>query len=88
MIFSRQLPVVPVIVFVLTPIMAGIEAHAGTPPAWASDSTSVIAATQGPGLEADAGEAFDEQREPGEAKCPVVEGLAVDPFVAFDKVWQ
>ena len=52
MIFSRQLPVVPVIVFVLTPIMAGIEAHAGTPPAWASDSTSVIAATQGPGLEA------------------------------------
>ena len=52
MIFSRQLPVVPVIVFVLTPIMAGIEAHAGTLPAWPSDSTSVIAATQGPGLEA------------------------------------
>ena len=52
MIFSRQLPVVPVIVFVLTPIMAGIEAHAGRIPAWPSDSTSLIAATQGPGLEA------------------------------------
>ena len=30
MIFLRQLPVVPVIVFVLSPIAAGMEAQAGT----------------------------------------------------------
>ena len=53
MIFLRQLPVVPVIVFVLSPIAAGMEAQAGTVSAWPSEPPStVIAATSGPGLEA------------------------------------
>ncbi len=52
MIFLRQLPVVPVIVFVLSPIAAGMEAQAGTVSAWPSEPSTVIAATSGPGLEA------------------------------------
>ena len=52
MIFLRQLPVVLVIVFVLSPIAAGMEAQAGTVSATPSEPWTVIAATSGPGLEA------------------------------------
>ena len=53
MILLRQLPVVPVIVFVLSPIAAGMEAQSGTTVTTTLASESgVIAATQGPGLEA------------------------------------
>ena len=52
MIFLRQLPVVPVIVFVLSPIAAGMEAQAGGISTWQSGPSTIIAATSGPGLEA------------------------------------
>lgn len=52
MIFFRQLPVVPVIVFVLSPVAAGIEAQSGIDSAMPSGPVPVVAATSGPGLEA------------------------------------
>ena len=52
MIFLRQLPVVLVIVFILLPDAAGMEAQSGTNSAWPSAGTHVLAATSGPGLEA------------------------------------
>ena len=52
MIFLRQLPVVLVIVFILSPDAAGMEAQSGTNSAWPTALTNVLAATSGPGLEA------------------------------------